>query len=98
MARAKRCENCRFWQGKEEDEDDEIQELDGICRRYAPRTTLLTNDSPPDCIPIWAETNRTDWCGEWEPEGDKTYASIIADWLEERGHTAAAGDLRHNLG
>jgi len=54
------CRDCRFW---EEAGDGGPS---GICRRFAPRPTLLEYgaDLPGDLAPKWPVTHKADWCGE----------------------------------
>ncbi len=55
------CGNCRFW--------DELNDTDGLCRRYAPRAlpiAVVTNRETGDlerhaAFPV---TDAFDWCGE----------------------------------
>jgi hypothetical protein len=42
------CQACLYWSA------NEIEELTGTCRRYA-----------PDAANGWAVTARIGWCGEW---------------------------------
>lgn len=60
--RKEKCETCRFW---DEDGDD----ADGICRRYAPRPEMNERGQDGDAwetYPAWPLTVSTDWCGEWQ--------------------------------
>ena len=56
-----KCENCKFWNlmaGKIRG---------GQCRRHAPKPVNIGLDVPFR-IATWLITQRSDWCGEYEPK------------------------------
>jgi len=55
------CRHCRFF-------DD--YETTGVCRRYAPRPRLVTEDESVDKVDfaLWPAVQASDFCGEWETD------------------------------
>ena len=55
------CENCKFWKLAPKEKREEQ------CRRHAPKPEILRLE-----VPFWAArwlvTQRSDWCGEYEPK------------------------------
>jgi hypothetical protein len=54
------CRDCRYWESNDE------EGILGICRRFAPRPTLLEYgaDIAEDLLPKWPVTQKAEWCGE----------------------------------
>ena len=72
--RTERCDNCRFWDGWiDGNEDDGYL---GHCRRYpptfAPQKCIedyfgnSVDVSEPLCLGLWPLTDESWWCGEWQ--------------------------------
>lgn len=85
--RVERCDRCHFWEGKFNEEENEME---GFCHRYAPRPTndlertvivhlvALTQNtlSDQDRDAGWADTNTSYGCPFW-PE------TLPSDWCGE---------------
>lgn len=61
MSERETCETCRWW-----DRESNRQSTDGLCRKYAPRATVLESDEVEE-YPVWPKTDIRDWCGEHQP-------------------------------
>jgi len=56
------CENCKFW-------NPTGYNRKGECRRHAPKMVVSTLDN--NYVPDWWETDKEDWCGEFEKQPAK---------------------------
>lgn len=69
------CENCKYW---EADDDEDQDNLNGTCRRHAPKVVgssggvflvgvgFLYGNQDTE----WPDTEAFDWCGEYEGRCD----------------------------
>lgn len=58
--RRERCGDCRFWFEIEQKGTETPREPDGICKRF-----------PPSLFSSSSYVLETDWCGEFQPKGDR---------------------------
>jgi len=65
-----KCKTCRFFSGKKDDPRlslDEINFLQGVCRRHAP----IPYQGEEDELCSFPLVMDEDWCGDWQGKGGK---------------------------
>lgn len=53
------CSTCKFWQARPTG--------DGVCRRYAPKPTVILHTAGINPGLVWPATRADEWCGEYLP-------------------------------
>lgn len=72
--RKERCETCRWWlRHRGTKAGKKYISNKGDCRRYPP--TVMQDENEDSQFPI---SPLFDWCGEWQPIGDKPPRSSSA--------------------
>lgn len=58
------CASCRFWIGREISPNN-LSTIEGFCRRYPPKVSLVRDGDDFDPRTNWPEVGDGDWCGEY---------------------------------
>ena len=63
-----KCEDCKWFEPREETEPDCEKEWDGFCRRYAPHPLVVDDiDAHDETYVYWPRVfTRENWCGEFK--------------------------------
>lgn len=72
-----RCGYCRYWQPTEITNDDDLNVL-GDCRFNPPNADRLDPISGRRHTDRWPVTERTEWCGKFEPKENLVSGRVAA--------------------
>lgn len=60
------CAICRFWHKVSTQEESELADGEGFCRRRAPTAKAVEDAALEEFDAVWPKTAGVDWCGEYE--------------------------------